>query len=96
MSSENNDRLFLFLGAALTAILTLFFISIWFRYWSIATEVGIALGATLVILIASIATVSTSGHPVALKMGRLLLWLALLGYAAALTLSILRVAGVIQ
>jgi len=95
MDSDNKDRLFLFLGSGLTAVLTLFCLSIWFRFWSVAKEVGIALGAAMVILIMSIAVVSTSGSPAALKAGRILLWLAVLGYLAALMLSILRVTGVI-
>lgn len=95
MESDNKDRLFLFCGTGLTAVLTLFCLSIWFRYWSVAKEVGIALAAVLVILILGITTVSTGGGPGSLKWTRVFLWLAMLGCLAALTLGILRVAGVI-
>lgn len=95
MDSDNKDRLFLFCGSGLMALLTLFCISIWFRYWPIAKEVGIALGSTLVILIISITLVSTGGGSGSLRWSRAFLWLALLGCAVALTLSILRATGVI-
>jgi len=95
MDSDNKDRLFLFCGTGLLAILTLFCISIWFRYWPIAKEVGIALAVVLMLLIGGITILSTSGTPEAQRRSRLLMWLALLGYAAALILSILRATGVI-
>lgn len=96
MDSDNKDHLFLLLGVALMAMLTLFCSFLWLNFAPNAIEVGIALGIAMILLIIDVPVAATCLTVAGLKLGRFLLWAAMLGYFAAIVLAILRVAGVIM